>query len=210
VKLKNKWVACLIASALVNVNAHAGGIPVIDVASIAHALTMVEQLKRQVTQMESQYAAISGARNLGQILNNPSLRTYLPDEWVGVYDKVKQGQLSGISSAARDIARQEGYDPNATGGQLRYQNTIAANKAMNQQAYAQTLQRLNNIQALMQQANTTPDAKASADLQNRIAAENAMIQNEQTRLNLMAQLQQAELQMSENQRRAEFKKRMIE
>ena len=42
-------------------------------------------------------------------------------------------------------------------GQQRYYDTLAANKAMNEQAYSATMARLNNIQALMRQSNMTQD-----------------------------------------------------
>jgi type IV secretion system protein VirB5 len=75
---------------------------------------------------------------------------------------------------------------------------------MTMQAYDATLARVNNINALMAKADTTMDTKAAADLQNRMASENAMIQNEQIRLNLLAQLQVAETQLANEQRAREF------
>lgn len=172
--------------------------------------TMVQWAKQyknmvdQITQMKQQYDALTGSRNLGQILNNPALRTYLPDQWAGIYDKVKGGTLPGIASAANDIFTKEGFDGTAVGGRKRQLDVMAANKAMTMQAYDATLARVNNINALMAQANMTMDAKAAADLQNRMASENAMIQNEQIRLNLLAQLQVAEAQLANEQRAREF------
>ena len=159
----------------------------------------------QLNQMKSQYESMTGNRGLGQILNNPALRGYLPDQWASVYDKVRHGQLSGISGKASAIYSAEGFDPNAVGGRKRELDVLAANKAMTMQAYDATLARVNNINALMQRADATQDVKASADLQNRMAAENAMIQNEQVRLNLLAQLQQAEQKLASEQRSREFK-----
>ncbi len=162
---------------------------------------MVEQLKQQ----EQQYASLNGNRGLGKIANNPELHSYLPDEWASIYNKVQNGSLPGISGAASAISSQEKFSQNATGGQKRYQDTLMANKAMTMQAYSNTRRRLDNINALMYQTNQTQDPKAAADLQNRIAAENALIQNEQIRINLMQQLQQAELKLAEEQRSREFK-----
>jgi type IV secretion system protein VirB5 len=98
----------------------------------------------------------------------------------------------------------ESFDPNATGGRKRQLEVLAANKAIAMQAYDASLNRVNNINALMQQADATGDMKAAADLQNRMAAENALVQNEQIRLNLATQLQQAELKLAEEQRAREF------
>jgi type IV secretion system protein VirB5 len=163
-----------------------------------------QQMVSQLKGMQQQYDAISGSRGLGQIMNNPALRTYLPDQWAGIYDKVKAGNLAGISGKATGIFSAEGFDANATGGRQRQLQVMAANKAMTMQAYEATLARVNNINQLMAQADATQDTKAAADLQNRMASENALIQNEQIRLNLLAQLQVAETQLANEQRAREF------
>lgn len=163
-----------------------------------------EQMVQQITHLKNQYDSMTGSRGLGQILNNPALRTYLPDQWASIYDQVRHGQLQGVSSRATSIYSAEGFDPNATGGRKRQLDVLAANKAITMQAYDASLARVQNINALMQQADATGDVKAAADLQNRMAAENALIQNEQVRLNLAMQLQQAEMQLAAEQRSREF------
>lgn len=179
-------------------------------AMINQAQTMAQwgnqyqQMVQQITHLKNQYDALTGNRGLGQILNNPALRTYLPDQWASIYDQVRKGQLMGVSSMASSVYAAESFDPNATGGRKRQLEVLAANKAIAMQAYDASLNRLNNINALMQQADATGDMKAAADLQNRMAAENALIQNEQIRLNLATQLQQAELKLAEEQREREF------
>lgn len=175
-----------------------------QVAIMKQWATQYQQMTGQISQMKSQYASMTGSRGLGQINNNPSLRTYLPDQWTGIYDKVKSGNLSGISSVASGIYSSEGFDSNAIGARRRQDEILAANKAMAMRSYDQTQARLNNINALMAQADATQDMKAAADLQNRVAAENAMIQNEQIRLNLAAQLQLAEAKLADAQRAREF------
>ena len=186
-------------------NTYAQGIPVISVAELAQDVVMAGQLEQQVQTMEQQYTtmttqlnALTGNRGLGQILDNPSMHSYLPDQWQSIYGQVKGGQLSGISSAASQIESDEGMTA-TTPGQQRYNDTLAANKAMSMQAYQANLSRLQNIKSLMQQSDVTQDPAAKADLQNRLQSENAMIQNERTRLNLMGQLQQAEEKLAAQQ-----------
>jgi len=162
------------------------------------------QMVDQIQGLQRQYNALSGLRNLGQIFNNPALRNYLPPEWTGVYDQVRSGNLNGISSRANAIYSSEGFDSAAVGGRKRQQDVMVANKAMTMEAYKATEARVQNINALMQQANLQQDAKGAADLANRMAAENAMIQNEQVRLNLLMQLQTAEKQLADQQRQREF------
>jgi type IV secretion system protein VirB5 len=179
-------------------------------ATINQAQTMAQWAKQyqqmitQITHLKSQVDAMTGSRGLGQILNDPALRSYLPDQWASIYDQVRNGQLQGLSGRAAAVYSAEGFDANATGGRKRELDVMAANKAMTVQAYDATLARVNNINALMQQANATNDMKAAADLQNRMAAENAMIQNEQTRLNLALELQRIEGQLAAEQRSREF------
>ena len=198
-----------LASALCLSTANATGIPVLDVSNLAQAMLMVQNLMEQLKQMKSQYDAVTGNRGYGNILNDPKLRSYLPDQWQAVYDQVKSGSLNGISNAAQQIAKSEGLTGASTAGQQRYYDTLAANKAMTMQAYSATLSRLNNIQSLMQQSNLTQDPAAKADLQNRWAAEYTMVQNEQTRLNLMSQLQETELRLAQEQRHRDFKNNFL-
>ncbi|MGJ7915565.1 P-type DNA transfer protein VirB5 [Massilia sp. LXY-6] len=179
-------------------------------AAINQAQTMAqwakqyEQMVQSITHLKSQVDAMTGPRGLGEILNNPALRAYLPDQWAPIYDQVKYGNLKGLSGKVAAIYSAEGFDPNATAGRRRQLNVLAANKAMTMQAYDATLARVNNINDLMKQANATGDMKATADLQNRMAAENAMIQAEQNRLNLALELQRIEAQLATEQRNREF------
>lgn len=175
-----------------------------QVQTMAQWANQYKQMVGQINQMKQQYDALTGNRGLGQIMNNPALRGYLPDQWAGIYDKVRVGGLPGVSSAAKTIFSNESFDGAAVGGRKRQLDVMAANKAMTMQAYDATLARVNNINSLMAKADTTMDTKAAADLQNRMASENAMIQNEQIRLNLLAQLQVAETQLANEQRAREF------
>ncbi len=175
-----------------------------QIQTMAQWAKQYTQMISQINQMKQQYDSLTGNRGLGQIMNNPALRGYLPDQWAGIYDKVKGGTLPGISSAANTIFSNESFDGTAVGGRKRQLDVMAANKAMTMQAYDATLARVNNINSLMAKSDTTMDTKAAADLQNRMASENAMIQNEQIRLNLLAQLQVAETQLANEQRSREF------
>ena len=188
---------------------HGQGVPTISPAELAQQMVQVQQLMQQIENQEAQYRALTGNSSLGTIMNDASLRNYLPEQWQDIYDHAKSGSLSGISSTMRSIERQEGMTDATTPGQQRYYDVLAANKAMNEQAYSATMARLNNIQSLMQQSNLTQDPAQKADLQNRMAAEEAMVSNEQTRLQLTAQLQQAELKLAEDQQEREFKNQFL-
>lgn len=188
--------------------AQAQGIPVIDASTLAQAIMTVQQLKQEYSTISDQYNSLTGNRGLGQIFDNPSLRNYLPDDWQSVYDSVNRGQLNGISGMAKSIEQAEGGDA-FTPGQVRLNQTLAANKAMTMRAYDGVLDRLNNIKALMQQTDMTQDPAAKADLQNRWSAEVANINNEKIRLDLMARLQDAEKEYAERQQEQEFKNQLL-
>ena len=185
--------------------AHAQGVPTISPAELVQQMEMVQQLIRQVQSQEAQYQALTGNSSIGMILNSPALRNYLPEEWQDIYAQAKSGSLSGISSSMQTIELQEGMSGTATTGQQRYYDTLATNKAMNEQAYTAITARFSNIQSLMQQANLTQDPTEKADLLNRMTAEEALVTNDQTRLQLTANLQREELKLAEEQRDREFK-----
>jgi type IV secretion system protein VirB5 len=174
-------------------------IPTTDAVALTQRLLQIQNAVDQLTQMKSQVQALTGNSGIGMALNNPALRSYLPDQWESVYNSVKSGNLQGLSSATTQILQQEGLANGATPGQQRVNNTLAANKAMAQSAYDASIARLQNIQSLMQQSTLTQSASEKADLNNRMQAEMAMIQNEQTRLNMMTSLQQAETALAQRQ-----------
>jgi type IV secretion system protein VirB5 len=167
-------------------------IPVTDVASITTNVTnqietiakwklQYEQMVSQINNMQRQYSSLTGSRGLGSIMNNPSMRDYLPQDWQGVYDSVKNGGYSGLSGAGKTV-----YD---------------ANKIYD--AYGAAKGRINQIDQLMGQINQTQDPKAIAELQARIQVEQANIQNEQTKLQMYAMVAAAEDKVQQ-QRQAEI------
>src|ERR1700709_1042872 len=107
------------AIALTVASSFAQGIPVSRVSELAQDLTMAKSLQSQLATMQSQYTSLVGNRGLGQILNNPSLTSYLPSQWQSVYSQVKSGQLHGLSSAAQQVEAQEGMTA-STLNQQRY------------------------------------------------------------------------------------------
>ena len=200
----------VISLSLTSLASNAEGVLTFDTTAAANAVKSLTQMKQQYDELKSQYEqmvqqyqAVTGNRNLGQILNDPNLHSYLPDSWEDVYSQANNG-----SFGTDTVKNAEGLKGN-TDAQQRYYDTLMANKAMAETAYDNNVKRLDNIQALMEQANETQDAKAAVDLQNRISTEEATIQNEQARLNMMAKLQQTELRLAEEQRDKEFDTMMI-
>lgn len=209
---------CVAFSAFIG-SAHAQ-IPVTDGASIAQTAIefaenairwkqQVDQLKEQIDQAEREYEALTGSRNLGTILNDPSLRDYLPDDWQVVYDSVKNGGYSGLSGTGKTV-----YDANQVYDACTHFNDPqqrtsceaqavkgAQDKGFALDAYNAAKSRINQIDQLMAQINQTADPKAIAELQGRIAAEQANIQNEQTKLQMYSMVAAAEDRIQQQRQR---------
>lgn len=168
--------------------AYAGGIPVFDGASVAQAMQQVVHMKEQIdnqinqiNQLKSQVKAMTGTRNLGNILKN-TVKDQVPDEWNSIYQ-------SGVTLTQKNSVSSAKYNPNAG------QENLLRTYDMTVKAFEDTKKRLDNIDGLMRQIDQAQDMKAAADLQNRLAGEQAIIQNQQVKLDMMARTYALEQQM---------------
>ena len=171
--------------------ANAGGIPVIDVANLANTLENIVQwgkqlqaMKEQYAQQLAQYQSMTGKRGFGNVLNDPKLRQYLPVDAQKVYSQMMRPLQS------MDVCN----------GQITESLTLCQAEVKKyyidrdnyEKAYDTASAEQTQIQGLMDQINNTDDPKAIAELQARIAGEQAKIQNTVVQLQLSAQL--AEIQ----------------
>ncbi|HGX6067293.1 TPA: P-type DNA transfer protein VirB5 [Salmonella enterica subsp. enterica serovar Infantis] len=218
--MKTFSVSLVLAAGIAVSSAAFAQIPVTDGASIAQQVAaqaetiakwkmQYDQMTSQINQMKQQYESLTGSRNLGQILNNSALRDYLPNDWQGVYDAVKSGGYSGLSGRAQSIYEANKAFDACMVFKLVDQRTAceaqavkgAQDKAFALDAYDKAKSRLTQIDQLMAKINDTPDPKAIAELQGRIAAEQAMIQNEQTKLQMYQMVAAAEDRLQEQRQR---------
>jgi type IV secretion system protein VirB5 len=179
------------------------------IEDIAKYVEQIAQMKMQVEQLKQTYDSMTGTRGIGSLFQNPQLANMLPAEWQNVYSSATNGGYSGISGSVQEIIRQEQGVASAgsvnaaiTAVRDREAQKAAYDKAMGMRAYQAAIERLNNIQGLMGQINSSTDPKAIADLQARIQGEQAAIQNEQTKVQLMAMLQKSEDGLIEQQKTA--------
>lgn len=226
--MKKLSASCILAVGIAASSAAFAQIPVTDGASIAKSVenqieTMAkwkmqyDQMVSQIDQMKQQYAAVTGARGMGELFNNPQLRDYLPQDWQGVYDSVKSGGYAGLSGRAESIYNDNKVYDSCTGFSSMEQRVNceaqavkgAQDKAFALDAYDAAKNRLSQIDQLMQQINQTQDPKAIAELQGRIAAEQAMIQNEQTKLQMYQMVAAAEDRLQQ-QRRKEINAKIVD
>lgn len=160
---------------VISSTAFAGGIPVIDTASLSQdamnfAKQMVEMKNqienqiKQITELKNQVAAMTGSRNLANLARE-TVDQAIPDSWKDIYN-MKNVDINSLKTG-------KGFDPDA--------NVNALNSMVSQvdTLMQNTLKRQETIKRLMAEVDRTQDIKASADLQNRISAEQASLANNQ-------------------------------
>lgn len=202
------------------------GIPVLDASNLANSVKQVlawgeqkkqmlqqyQQLVQTYNQAVSTYNSLNGIRGMADLVNNPHVRRYLPDEWnqavnlldnPGGYSSL-QGSINAIRAAAKVMGVEEtGLDPNSPAARafVSGQTQAAMNRAMSEEAYRHASERITAIQTLIDKVNDAPHQKDIQDLQARIQAEQAMVQNEMVKLMTLAQLQAAQRDIQAQQAR---------
>ncbi|MFJ3465759.1 P-type DNA transfer protein VirB5 [Achromobacter spanius] len=184
------------------------GIPVIDgtsnaqrmvefVQTTAHYAKELAQMKQQYEQLVTTWQNMSGIRKMADIVNNPLLRSYLPDDYQEIMGEA--GALGGeLGKAVRDIrsaarvfdldtaGMDQGSDVFRLWENSRTQNAL--DRVLGEKALARASARFKDIQQLLDKVNDAPDDKDIQDLQARIGAEQAMLANEQSKLSMLEYL----------------------
>ena len=161
------------------------GIPVTDIiGNAARAQNFIQQMAeyaKQLTQMKNQYEqqvkqfqSMTGSRNLGNILKD-AVKDQVPSEWSTIYKGAKDIDYKSVINS-------KGYD-----AKFADRMTVQNQKEM-QKVFDSMKNQLDSLTVMMNQINQTQDMKAAADLQNRIAVEQAKIANNQTKLDMLDRL----------------------
>ncbi len=187
IKLKKTVSAVLLAAGLaaMPLTVTASGIPVADGAAVAQrAANFVQQMAeyaKQLTQMKNQYEqqvkqfkAMTGSRGLGNILQD-AVKDQVPSEWSAIYKGAKDIDYKSVINS-------KGYDSKAA------DRMAVKNLQDMEEVFKSTKTQLDSLTVMMNQINQTQDMKAAADLQNRIAVEQAKIANNQTKLDMLDRL----------------------
>lgn len=188
----------------------ASGIPVLDVANLANAISqytqMVQQLaelQAQLQQAKQQYESITGGRGMGNLARTSS--SYIPTNWqetLALMEGNVGGELGNMADQIRQSASKldqefySGADSDVKEGLEAALQSAAAGQAMNAKIYDSSEERLQRLNSLANQVDSAADLKAVSDLQARISIENGMLMNELIRLQSMNS-------MYENQRRVQ-------
>jgi type IV secretion system protein VirB5 len=178
--MKKHLALCFVTSFLSIYPCFAGGIPVIDVSSIAQQIIQVEHMVRQIEQLQEQITLshqelknMSGVRGLGNIIDS-------------AYDKsVHVNPNTVLQSQNIKTASQIGL----TGELATLHNTQNTNSAtalaQSQKSLEQAKERFNALSVLLHKVNDSPEQKDILDLQARINIEQAFLQNEMIKLSML-------------------------
>jgi type IV secretion system protein VirB5 len=209
-RIKRVWLVTLLLL-LTGAGATTSGamVPVIDVAAIAQLISQLLTLEQQLTTLRDQlgqareaYAAITGGRNMEQLLSG-TVRNYLPADWQTMVDAMEgaSAEFQTLSAAVQQTLDREAYlspeqlaaMPASLRAQVQEQRrSIATIQTLAHQALANTSERFGALQQLIDAIPTATDEKAVLDLQARIQVEQGMLENEQTKLHMVLQSAQAE------------------
>ncbi|MBS0374235.1 MAG: type IV secretion system protein [Proteobacteria bacterium] len=185
--------------------------PVIDVAAIGQLIQQImaweqqlEGMRSQLDQLQQTKAALTGSRGMAQLLLTPlSARNYLPADAASLRDlaSAAAGANTALQSeiatriSANSILPPAGLQslPTTLRSLLEAERrAVAESQVLSGAAYSHSSDRFAALSALIDRISATPDAKAIAELQGRIEAEQAMLTNESIKLAAMAQLTAAD------------------
>ena len=187
-------------------NVSEAGIPVIDVANLAQAISqviawgeqqlqMVTTINNQVAQIQNQATQIqriTGSRNLGQVYNNLSLQQVVPANSVQVLSAVTSQGFNGLTQPAQALRLAamiyNCVDKPAGTQQVQCQAPLSLNsqrQAWTNSGLTTVTGRVQEIQSIQQQINTTTDPMALGEVAAALQAETAQVTNDQNRIALM-------------------------
>ena len=161
-------------------NTSAGGIPVIDAASLAQAIQQVMHMMEQIEHMKNQLAVaekeldrISGSRGMGNILHSTYDLAVTVDQTEILEDVgLKSAEKNGLVGKEADL-----FDEG--------NKNVALRLGQSQKSLEQATERFSELSKLVAMVNNCPDQKDILDLQARIQAEQVLLQNEMVKLTML-------------------------
>ncbi|MDO1509546.1 MULTISPECIES: type IV secretion system protein [unclassified Neisseria] len=144
------------------------------VKQMAEYSKQLTEMKKQYEQQLKQFKSMTGSRNLGNILKD-AVKDQVPSEWSTIYKGAKDIDYKSVINS-------KGYDSKFA-DRMTVQNYQEMEKVFDSMK-----EQLASLDAMMNKINQTQDMKAAADLQNRIAVEQAKIANNQTKLDMLDRL----------------------
>ena len=155
-----------------------------EVTQVASWAAQYIQMVREYNQLVAEYSSLNGIRGMADLVNNPTARKYLPDDYM---EALSNGY--GDWKALKELLDKDSQNLSTEERYKKVVKQIAIDEAMTAAAYKKASERIRDIQILLNKVNDAPDAKDIADLQGRIQAESAMLQNEQAKISMMVKMQ---------------------
>ncbi len=214
----SKWLPTIILTLVVTAPAAHAQFAVIDVAAVTQLLTEVQNLEQTLTvarehlaEAQAQLQSMIGDRGMERLLSGTN-RNYLPTDWQQL-----TGALADTSSAytalSTGIQQAMAEDTVLTPQQVATlspdgQRQLAADRgttallqAVSRQALANSSNRFEDLQQLIEAIGSASDQKGILDLNARIGAEQAMLENERTKLAMLVATAEAQRWADEEQDR---------
>jgi type IV secretion system protein VirB5 len=206
------------------------GIPVVDASHIAQTILvyqkhveevkqLIEQVmtaKKQLDEAKKTLASLTGGRAMSTLVNMTGIRQALPTGFMELSDSIRSLGAQGASPKARAIyeaVKRYGCDKqfsrDADMQRLCEVQAYSAPStlAMVQESVQRSQERANKLQQLLQAVDTS-DAKAAADLHNRVLVETAMLTNEKILMDMALQSQRAQQELVTRQVQQEALRRL--
>jgi len=174
---------------------------------VVNDITKINNQVQQIAQLRAQLSSINGARNLGNVYNNPLLMNYVPAKaytQLNAVDASGYGGLVPTAKSLRDAAMVYNCldltDAARTSCQARLAQPYQQ-KGLIQDAMSAAAGRLSQIQSLMGQINATTDQKSIQEVQARIGAEGALLNHEMSQLQMLQAMADSEERIERSQDR---------
>ena len=203
-------VAATLGGLLFSTAGHAQ-IPVTDATSISQQIMQVaawaQQYKQMIDQLQNQLAqikAITGSRGMSLVASVMD-RQDIPPDYLTLFDQLRNGGVTGATKAIYNAAKVydcgERFPNNDQERKSCEALTLAApqNIDLMNTSIKASKKRQDQIRSMLASVDTTEDAKAAADLQNRIQIEVALLNNEKQMMDMAANLQKEQLALSQTQ-----------
>lgn len=192
------------------------GIPVNDQAAIAKQIESIAQLNAQLEQARQLYGSLNKLTDMADvanILNDPAIRKALPSDFAAIEGLLKGNGTGAFGdSASKFLGGNSTYRTDADDFYAqelsRIQNKNAGQMSLGEQIYDAATKRIDGIDQLREKISTAGDAKAIADLQARLQAEQAFLQTDVLRMEALRMVQQAQTQVDEQRKAEDWRQRM--
>jgi len=165
--------------------------------NISKWILQFNQMKQQIEQYKMQFDAMTGARGMGTLLDNPLVKSALPDDW--------ENLAASIKSTA-EYKTERAKNPVFSGMPKINEmfDVIASNNAVISSLYKKSNYRIKQIQNLMTRIDTASDPAAKQDLANRLINEQNAIQANENLVTLLKEKQRQQLEAASQQAAKEY------